>query len=402
MRLVPVVCCLLLVFAGCQSGSSMPDTTVELPTETTVEPTTLQPTTTTQTAEPSATTSRVREIDVEGGTLPYDANTVWTRVESMLGVDVGAPLTVRVENLPASEREPSRFHRLLGVPADRVPLAGVTPLDAGGNEVVLNGSALDRPHALEGTLAHEYVHVVQMRQNALRTMTSSLERPLEQDELAVIKAIQEGSAQYVDREYGERYMTNASEGYGTWYRNSETLTKLFLGSYYFGARYVNATIDSPRTLEQVYENPPRTTEELVHALEPGSEPVANLSVTVVTDRQNRTEGRLGELFVRTTLATSVNETTAARAADGWGNDQRVAIGTGDETEYAWVLRWDDAANATEFERGIDAYLDSKGGLNASVRVDRVAPETTVLFVGSESFVADASVDGTNGTVTIRT
>lgn len=399
MRLVPVVCCLLLVFAGCQGAPS--DTMTGSPPDSTIEPTTAQPTVTTQTSVPTTTVSEgSREVSVEGGMLPYDPNAVWTRVESMLGVDVGAPLTISVENFTASSIERTRFQRMFGIPTERVRLGGVTPYDASGNEVRLNEAGLDRKHALEGTLAHEYVHVVQMRRGMLQSVAQSFERPLSPDEVSVVNAIQEGSAQYVDARYREQYMTNASEAFDLRYLNSETAAKQFLARYHFGAQYVNATIDSPKNLEWVYENPPRTSEELLHVLEPGSEPPANLSVAVETDRQHETQGRFGELFIRTTFGTAVNESVAARTADGWGNDQRVAIGSGNDTEYAWVLRWDDAANATEFEQGVNAYLDARDGLNASVRVERVAPETTVLFVGSESFVSDATASGTNETVTV--
>lgn len=66
-----------------------------------------------------------------------------------------------------------------------------------------------------------------------------------------------------------------------------------------------------------------------------------------------------------------------------------------------MLRWDDTANATEFENGVAAYLEQTD-TPGPVRVDRVAPETTVLFAGDESFVQDAAASGDNSTVTVTT
>ncbi|WP_232686333.1 hypothetical protein [Halobacterium zhouii] len=398
MRLVPVVCCVLIVLAGCQGLPAQNDTPTTAPATAGSTPSTAQTPAQTSTSEP--TTERTREINVEGGTLPYGVNTVWTRVESMLGVDVGAPLTVRIENISAdgTPRVP-RFQRLLGVqPAPAVGPAGRTLQP--GNIVKVDTAMLDTPTRLEYTLAHEYTHVVQFRTNTYNKLGRALDTA-SRDGYSVYWALVEGSATYVARQYERQYTTSTPRNLGQWYRNGSTTAKISVAPTYFGWRYLNATTESPEGLQRVYENPPRTTEELIHALPPDSEPPADLSVSVETDRQNQTTKRLGELHLRALLGTAVNESVAARAADGWGNDRRVAIGSGNETDYAWVHRWDDAANATEFEQGVNDYLAARGGLNASVRVSRVAPETTVLFVGSEAFVADVTASGTNETVTVR-
>ncbi|MFB6271007.1 MAG: hypothetical protein ABEH83_13770, partial [Halobacterium sp.] len=309
---------------------------------------------------------------------------------------------VDVENLSAeSGLAASRFQGLLGVSGSDsgFSLAGTTPPASEGNVVKLNAALLDEPAALEGTLAHEFVHVIQTRTWAYRSVEEQLGPTPSRDAFLVYTSVLEGSAEYVERLYERQYVDANRSSVERWYLEETTVAKQFVARYYFGMRYVNATVAGPAELDTVYEDPPRTTEELIHRLEPGSEPPAPLSVSVEAQRNTTRRGPFGELYVRTLFGTALDEPAAADLADGWGNDTRVRFGSGNESDYAWVLRWDDAANATEFERGVESYLDARDP-QGTVRVERVAPETTVLFVGDESFVNNATASGGNATVTV--
>lgn len=406
MRLAAVACCLLLVVAGCQG---LPADSAE-----TREPaSTVQSTSPTKTAEPSTestrspdtssrTTGSPRTISVEGGSLPYDPDGVWARVESMRGVDVGKPLTVRLESISGSlASDPPPFDRALGVEAPPEPLLGrgVTPNVADGNVVKLNADRIDTRVALEGTLAHEYVHVVQMRNRVPESLWASFGDSPTLDDRFAYRAVLEGSADYVETRYRRQYLPDSSGAIEDRYRNAATTAKRVLAPYYFGARYVNATVESPTDLDAVYESPPQTTEELIHRLPPGSEQPAALDVSVATDVEHTNRRQFGELFVRSLFGTGLNESAAAELADGWGNDRQLEFEGTNSTGFAWVLRWDDAANATEFENGVATYLEQTD-TPGPVRVDRVAPETTVLFAGDESFVQNATASGGNSTVTV--
>jgi hypothetical protein len=399
MRLRTVCCCLLLLVAGCQgpvqdgpSSTAGPDGTTSpasTPTQTTTGPTTDQ-----------TTTEERPEISVRGGSLPYDPVTVWTRVESLLAADVGPPGTITITNLSGNVGgQPTRFQRLLGVPApstDRGSVAGraLPP----GNEVQLDDAALDAEHGFETVLAHEYVHVVQMRTGARGRVWNQLDETY--DSRVVYTATIEGAATYTDNQYTRTYTALDPQNFRAAYRNATSSARFGLAPYYFGARYVNATVDSAAGIDAIYENPPRTSEELVHVRDPSSEPPARLAMSTQTDRETTDQPRLGELYVRSLLGTALDESVAAEAAEGWGNDRRVVFGSDESADYAWVLRWDDATNATEFADAVAAYEDARSDVDANVRVERVAPETTVVFVGTESFVADAAASGSNSTVTV--
>lgn len=396
----------LLVVAGCQAAPGAGggnDSQVS-----TTQPSTDAPTTAAAETQTPSTDRPGRSINVEGGTLPVDPNVVWERVAAMVDTGVGPPSTIRLENLAiGSSTARTPFERALGVPATAIPgFAGTTPQSGDGGIVKLHRQLTDDEMQLEATLAHEYVHVVQLRSRAddglLRSFSDG-ER-LTPDELSVFRATIEGAAEYVETRYARRHLGFDGDRTRTQYLNATSTSKRLIAPYYLGARYVNATVDGPDELGAVYESPPRTTEELLHGLEPGSEPPAALRVSADADRRVEQSGPYGELAVRTLFGTALDEPGAAALADGWGNDTRLGFGSpedGERSDFAWVLRWDDAANATEFENGVAAYLDAREP-NASVRVDRVAPETTVVFAGEKSFVADATASGENETVTIAT
>jgi len=325
----------------------------------------------------------------------------------MLDTEVGPPSTIQLSNFSTSNvATTTHFEQSLGVPASgtETVVTAQTPNVAGGSVVKLNRELLTEENDLETTLAHEYVHVVQQRSRVDRSVTAEFSDTPSFDERLTYISVMEGAAEYVERRYGSRYLDVTSDSTVEWYYSASTAAKQFAARYYFGSRYVNSTIDDPVNLDTVYENPPRTTEELLHGLEPGSEPPSDLNATTNTERETERSGPYGELYVRTLFGTALNESAAARLADGWGNDTRFRFGGGggdERGDFAWVLRWDDAANATEFENGVTDYLEARNP-NASVRIERVGPETTVLFVGDESFVAAASASDENASVTVST
>lgn len=131
---------------------------------------------------------------------------------------------------------------------------------------------------LRYSLVREYVHHVQFRRvdesAAVRAMGSG--RAGVHGDAAF--SIVEGSASYVALEYMRTYSNHTK---------AEIVAAV---DEYRGA--------SPAAHWSVYEDPPRTTEELLHALEPGSESVAPLTISFeatnwsVSERSIR--GRMGQ------------------------------------------------------------------------------------------------------------
>ncbi|MFC7098575.1 hypothetical protein [Halobaculum marinum] len=374
----------------------------------------------TDTAEPSPEQLAAGyDIEVVDGDLPVDYSLVFARVAVTVDRPTVAPprsVVIRPpDRMRVGRQQYPEFYRLVGVTAPEGQPTATTaaayvasPETVTVNEAVLNDSA-----EAESTLAHESVHVVQFRDGTFQRLRGSAAAPAGSTEARLLHAgVVEGSATYVQREYVRRYRPDAPDpvvSLAAASRSGSTATGLGIAPYVVGARYVDERVDDPRDLDTVYANPPRTTEELLHGLPPGSEPLATLVVT--DDPNDRWRADLGsrdthgELFLRVVMESGLNESAAATAADGWGNDVRLgftragdASGT---TGYVWVVRFDDEANATEFQSAFAEWRDERASDAAPVRLVRVSPETVAVLVGAESFVEDARPTGTDGVVSVR-
>jgi len=401
-----------------QAGTSTGTTTVTPTRPTPVTPTTTSPTPKPQSPTPSSTSAVLGRIRVVGGTLPVDEERVYERTLRLLDRDVDGPERIRIRNLSALSAdggEQREFFRLMGLERDARPNdtdVGVAAYVADPDEVNVNRRAVDAPTRLEHTLAHEYVHVVQFRTGAVTGARLATDVTL--DGRTAWRAAVEGAATYVEdsywREYG-RDGTRPVVSVRGLYANASGSGRFAVAPYRFGADYAAERVDSPANLSVVYRDPPRTTEQVLH---PGTEEgAANLSVAA-TDGDDWLavpgERRMGELFVRVALSTGVEADAARRGADGWGTDRRLDfVGPDGREGYAWVLRWDDERNATEFASVTTEWLDARAERSgdgwrrdtATYRLQRVDDRTVVLYAGVAGFVRNASATVRDGTVEVR-
>lgn len=371
------------------------------------------PTTRTATAlrRPGDESERTTTTDVEvtGGTLPVDADRVWERVEAMHGTNVVPPV-VSVDDSDPSPTEkvlPPEFLYVLGAEPARPnpPTPGVNGRVSPRGRVTVTFA--DAPsETVEQVLAHEFAHVVQQSADVLERLPDG--------NYLLAKSTIEGGAEYVEDVYARRYQDHSSlAATRRAYRNGAAFQKWALAPYYFGAQYVRSRVSSPRELSSVYANPPTTTEQVLHDYPPGAEPAKTLSVTVdeTGEWRARPPGRKGELFVRVALTTELGETHAARAAAGWGNDALVRFRRtprGRDAGYAWVLRWDDSTNATEFRHAFETMLDRQATRTDSgwrrddtaYRVERVSDETVAVLAGHPQFAANVAAEGSRDDVAI--
>jgi len=416
---LPALLVLLVVLAGCGGLTGTPTDTAPSPTA----PPTPSPTPTaspTPTPPPTPTEVEVDAptLNVSGGDLPVDPGRVFAITQRVLGTNLTTYPDVviqRPEEVPFfAERAPA-FYRLLGLTFDRQGVETAAYV-RGPETVYVNDRILNRTVLVEYTLVHEYTHVVQHRIDVyrdLRVVGAST------DAKSVRTAVIEGAAVYAADTYWQRHIQQdqrPADDIAQVYDDANGATWYVAAQYHLGYRYVDASIDSPADLPRVYDDPPRTSEELVHRLPPGSEPPADLPVNVSGETREWFEvpsrTRMGELFVRAVLRTELSETAAARGADGWGNDALITFSgeSGAKRGYVWVLRWDDAANATEFEDAFRGYLDARatreGDLwrnnSTAYGLERIGDRTAVAYVGKPDFVTNATAKVTDGgTVAVR-
>ena len=307
------------------------------------------------------------------------------------------------------------FYRLLGfrVADGRERALTAAAYVATPERVVVNEALLDDATAAESTLAHESVHVIQFRTGAFERLAGTAATPRGSTAERLLRAsIIEGSATYVQGAYVRRYAPGASrptDSLRARAANGSAAARLGVAPYLAGARYVDERVTDSGGVHVVYADPPRTAEELLHDRPPGSEPVAPLTVRDAPGDDWTSDGRAtdtyGELFVRVVLETGVDESTAADAAHGWGNDVRRQFTPAEGGEsvragYAWAIRFDDAANATAFTAAVEAWREARPANASTVRLVRATPETVVLFLGDEQFVAGATASGADGAITV--
>jgi hypothetical protein len=451
---------------GSASGTTSPETTDSTTDETAAVDTT-------STGETTAGEVENDGISVRGGSLPVDPETIFDRTTALLGGNVSPPTRIVVRSAAEVAADTDGTATTGGQPGAR-SFGGVMGIGA-GNEAEAAGDDADgnpkgddsrgddsddgesgdggvtvaayapsadsvvvnqrmtivgRERALERTLAHEFVHTVQFRQNALVRVQRALDLRYSYslDRYLTYVSVVEGTAAFVADAYDERYL--AGEGSAVVsaerYRSAPSGVKVSLARYYFGSRYVASRFDSSQNVSAVYDDPPRTTEQLLHQDANGSD--ANGSeeprflALQVRPGENRTVGSRttnGELFTRIALGTELNESRAAEAAAGWGSDELAVVELGRRSvnrSFVWATRWDSPAEADEFAAALAAYLDSRarqptagasGAESAiwrddslSFRTERVGDETVVLLVGEEPFVRSATVSGANASVSI--
>lgn len=386
---------IVLILAGC--GGGQPETASTAETVSPTEP----PTGPTDTAETPS-----ERVHVYGGELPVNATRAWLRVEALHGDEFPKP-TVVVKS-GESSWEPDPFAQQLGVsPTLRPP-----PDRAGG--VVRPGSRKVRlfPRSAsadrtEAVLVHEYAHVVQGSLGLFNRLFAG------ESGSRANRVVYEGAATYLADSYSRRYL-----GYSelnricTAYTNGTAYERYHDAPYCVGGQYYRDRFASSNALPTAYRNPPNTTEQIVHGLDPGAEPPTNLTVSIETGASTWYEpgspDRQGELFIRTVLRVALDDEAAADAAAGWGNDRLVRLASGEKRGYIWVLHWDTPPDAGEFKSTFERYLDAQGEHSgdrwrvngSSFAVSRPGNRTVVVTAGEEAFLDGTTIVGSEGNISV--
>lgn len=358
--------------------------------------------TATATSEPTPAATPVpngERVAVDGE-LAANATLVFERVEGLVGREVEpSRVVVRHAVFGGSLGYDDPIKRILHFTATRPYVDSTRGMTRRAGKVYIHPGE-GSPDEVEHALAHEFVHVVQFRRGMVPWVDST---PENRDRFQAHAMLAEGGAVYVADRYVERYGLNSTthrERARQRYEAGPTGTRYIYSLYYFGARYADRNLDSPRNLSTLYENPPTTSEQVLHDLSPAAEPPRNLTVTYETRawRVPRTD-RTGELFVRVALRDQLTRAEAAPAAAGWGNDELAVFRNDQAAALAWTLRWDDPANATAFADAFETYRERRATA-FDFRLTRVDANTTVVFAGQPFFVANATARANESTVTV--
>ena len=120
--------------------------------------------------------------------------------------------------------------------------------------------------------------------------------------------------------------------------------------------------------------PPRSTEQVLHPnkylTNPTDEPIF-VELPTTRGRDLDSEGRLGELLIRTLLAPAVGTSKAITAAEGWGGDAYAVIYEGTDYTLIWKSLWDSPEDMKEFESTVRSYAAIRFESNYTITANGV-------------------------------
>jgi len=212
-------------------------------------------------------------------------------------------------------------------------------------------------------LAHEMVHILQ---NTHLTRLS----PSTFDEQLAARALIEGDADYTTKLYFAEKKETLPVARQPQVDSTATLTNPLLALEYFPYLYGEAFVEvlsqhgGWAQVNSAYENPPTTTEQVMHpmkylmgetAVDVEIPQAENGNWTLIkTDSQ-------GEYFIQVMLNAHVAASEAKAAAEGWGGDRLAYYTKQDAYLVAWKTVWDTPNDALEFHSTFNAAVKAAGG-----------------------------------------
>ena len=370
---------------------------------------------------PSPTPEPEGTISVQGEGIPVDVDEVWERVVDLMAVDVEPPeRVVATRDRTGSGWMPLHTFdaRLVGVEEDeyRLPEADEPVASGWSNdpETVHVRPAGDSVDGIELALVYGFVRSIQQQQGW--TGEQLYQQGIQ--ELAVVDGLRPAGARYVETAYAGKYLETNPRNPGEFPDAPPEILYRVLDTYY-AYHYLEWRLDDPAEIGEVYEEPPRTSEQLIHHLPPDHGP-APLDVRVEDggDWSGSSQGRRGELFVRGFLQAFLDRERANEASTGWGNDHRVRFRTLDgEQGDVFVTRWDAPADADTFEDAMGEYLDERaesaengwqdgedgwqdGEDDLRFELERASEDVVALIAGPETFTEAVTLEADSSDVTV--
>ena len=142
----------------------------------------------------------------------------------------------------------------------------------------------------------------------------------------------------------------------------KTVDNLNRFAYRYGVEFVEELYNQGggwAAVEEAYENPPNTTEQIMHPekyfVQEGAQSV---EAPLISGDWNLTENeRFGEYFILVMLDRWISKDKAEHAAEGWGGDNLTYYERGDEYLFTWNISWDSMDDANEFYLAFQEMMD---------------------------------------------
>ncbi len=251
------------------------------------------------------------------------------------------------------------------------------------NVILITGErpADELPLLEEITYSHEYVHALQDQHFDLDLILDGIDPENPDRSIATLSLI-EGDATLAMTQYTlQRMQRNPTLGAVQILMEAarsgaltfppgvpDIIIRELLFPYERGMDFVTYTFTRGGwdAVNALYDNPPTTTEQILH---PERYPEAPLPITpLVPVDEILGEGwelvhdrTLGEFYLRQYLGTQLDARTVNIAATGWGNDQYLIYHNPSTGQIAWILRivWDTDQDRTEFAAAYDRFAQAR-------------------------------------------
>jgi hypothetical protein len=237
--------------------------------------------------------------------------------------------------------------------------------------VVSNDDALDVAEQL--THVHEYVHALQDQHYNLDLID---DENIDTEAATAFRALAEGHASFVEVLYLtsgyfsdeeiEGILAAIEEEDSSYLENIPPIIVADLEfPYSAGFTFVMDIYQQGgfEALEEVWQNPPKTTEHILHPEQyraqdlPQNVTLPDLTNALGEEWQLLDEDTFGEFYLRQYLGQQLNEDSVKMAATGWDGDRYAVYENKAEGELVMVLRlaWDEAAEGAEFNEIFPQY-----------------------------------------------
>jgi hypothetical protein len=232
------------------------------------------------------------------------------------------------------------------------------------------------------TYSHEYLHVLQDQTYDLEEGLGYSEElcELDSERCAGLQALIEGDATLLEEQWMTTYATQEDIMDAMEYiSNLDTpvydsaprfLRQDLLFPYQAGLTFVKTIFRDGgwAAVDAVYQNPPTSTEQILH---PEKYPLDNPVKLIVpeataalgSDWTLIDENALGEWYTQLVLNEFISKSDAAPAADGWGGDVYHVYHNDSSGEGLLLLvtQWDSMVDVHEFSSAFIAYIEARFG-----------------------------------------
>jgi hypothetical protein len=253
------------------------------------------------------------------------------------------------------------------------------------------------------TYAHEYTHVLQDQnwdmENGMKMNDDYCETHTEY--CAGVQSLVEGDASLTEQfwffqeatEQDQMDVQNFYSSYSSPIFDSTPyyLQKDFIFPYDQGLSFVQYLYDGGgwAAVDKAYENPPSSTEMILHPEKYPSDKQVDVPLNDVTAAlgegwEETTRNSMGEWYLRLILAAGDNafarldEEVASTAAAGWAGDTYTVNWNESTSQLAVIMRsrWDSARDADEFWKALSEYGQKRWGSPAERSNDSITWENT--------------------------